>query len=291
MAALRQRWPRMTPYERRWLQLLADCCAASAAASAAAAAAAAAAVNQAVGARAGPVQQTGAGAAAAVAPLSVPVGPVPSSRELLARARELLLAAAEEQDEEGGGSEAQGNVSGSDILPPALFGSAPEPKRTFTSPLLTTAAGGSSSSGSSSSSSGGLVVDVVARYSYCEAREDAAVAELLDVDLGLEDGLPNSSSGANGSSRNDADDGSSTNDGGGSSRGGGSEGVSVAGLWPELGLLNHSCVPNAALLVVGGALYVRAGRVVLEGEEVTVSYLSAGAALGWVGGWVRMRTV
>ncbi|KAG2430567.1 hypothetical protein HXX76_010086 [Chlamydomonas incerta] len=286
VAALRQRWPRMTPRERRWLQLLGDCCAASAAASAAAAAAAAAALNQALGGRPGPGPQAGAlsataaagagAAAAAVAPLSAPVGQVASLSELLAQAQELLSSAAAEEDEAAAAtaeSGAEGNGSGNDLLPPALFGSAAK-KSTFTSPLLTAAATGSSN-GSSSSSGGGLVVDVVARYSYCEAREDAAVAELLDLDLGLEDGLPQGAAGSStaGSSSSSSVDGGA---GAGGGRGGGSEGVSVAGLWPELGLLNHSCAPNAALLVVGGALYVRAGWALLEGEEVTISYLGAG---------------
>ncbi|KAG2485215.1 hypothetical protein HYH03_016002 [Edaphochlamys debaryana] len=54
------------------------------------------------------------------------------------------------------------------------------------------------------------------------------------------------------------------------------EPASVLGLWPEAALINHSCAPNASVLPLGGALYVRAGRALQEGEEVTVSYLAAG---------------
>ncbi|KAG2446595.1 hypothetical protein HYH02_008580 [Chlamydomonas schloesseri] len=286
-AALRQSWPRMTPYERRWLQLLGDCCAASAAASAAAAAAAAAAVSQALGAAATP---GAVGAAAVVAPLSAPpVGRVASLRKLLVQARALVAEGADgaEGDQPGDAAaaaammasgatgEGDGSGSGSDILPPGLFGTAPA-KRGFTSPLLNLA-GSSSGGDGGGNSSKGLVGDVVARYSYCEAREDAAVAELLDLDLGLEDGMALDGSSSSRSRASVDDDGSSSSSSSsGRKKGGGSEGVSVAGLWPELGLMNHSCAPSAALLVVGGCLYVRAGRALLEGEELTVSYLSTG---------------
>ncbi|EFJ49703.1 hypothetical protein VOLCADRAFT_89688 [Volvox carteri f. nagariensis] len=54
--------------------------------------------------------------------------------------------------------------------------------------------------------------------------------------------------------------------------------VSCVGLWPEVALLNHSCCPNTALLVVGGVAYARAGRAVMEGEELTVSYLGTDVA-------------
>lgn len=77
---------------------------------------------------------------------------------------------------------------------------------------------------------------LVPRYSYCEGLEDAAVAELQEA------GDPGS----------------------------------CAGLWPELALLNHSCAPNAVVVVVGGAAYVRAARPIVEGEEVAVSYLGEG---------------
>ena len=45
------------------------------------------------------------------------------------------------------------------------------------------------------------------------------------------------------------------------------------GLWPEFALLNHSCAPNTSALVVGGRLLLRAARPVLEGDELTTSYL------------------
>jgi hypothetical protein len=52
--------------------------------------------------------------------------------------------------------------------------------------------------------------------------------------------------------------------------------LAFTGLWPRLSLLNHSCAPNTSVLVVGGALLLRAARPVLEGEELTTCYLGRG---------------
>ena len=51
------------------------------------------------------------------------------------------------------------------------------------------------------------------------------------------------------------------------------EPLAFNGLWPEFALLNHSCAPNTSALVVGGRLLLRAARPVLEGDELTTSYL------------------
>ena len=45
------------------------------------------------------------------------------------------------------------------------------------------------------------------------------------------------------------------------------------GLWPELGLLNHSCAPNAFVVVISNRAVVRAATAIPAGGEVTVTYL------------------
>ncbi|KAG1666526.1 hypothetical protein FOA52_014423 [Chlamydomonas sp. UWO 241] len=52
--------------------------------------------------------------------------------------------------------------------------------------------------------------------------------------------------------------------------------LAFTGLWPRLSLLNHSCAPNTSVLVVGGALLLRAARPVSEGEELTTCYMGRG---------------
>ncbi|GBF88897.1 hypothetical protein Rsub_01396 [Raphidocelis subcapitata] len=48
---------------------------------------------------------------------------------------------------------------------------------------------------------------------------------------------------------------------------------SVAGLWPEFALLNHSCAPNTCAAPFGNVLVVRAATPILAGEELTTCYL------------------
>ncbi|GLC45535.1 hypothetical protein PLESTB_001203900 [Pleodorina starrii] len=155
-----------------------------------------------------------------------------------------------------------------DILPPAIFGArtgGPPPSTGIQGPTTTTATTTTTTSSSSSSSGGGGVVsELVRRYSYAEAREDPVVSELLDLQQDTTPGPFASSSSSSSPSSASASASSS------------SSGLSVVGLWPEAALLNHSCAPNAGLLVLGGAAYVRAGRPLMEGEEVTVSYLGTG---------------
>ncbi|GFR51322.1 hypothetical protein Agub_g13687 [Astrephomene gubernaculifera] len=205
LMAVRQSYPRLTKLERRWLGLLCDCCATTA-----------------------PSTQHGttAPAAAAVPPpaaaaaASTAASAVCTTEGLLAQARALLAetaAGVAERDvtsssagaEASGGSNADSNpAAGAAVDAPSADGLAP------LTPLLPL---------------------LIQRYSYCEPREDPAVAELQQ--------LPPEAA------------------------------MSPAGLWPEAALLNHSCCPNASVLLVGGAMYVRAGRALLQGEEVTVSYL------------------
>ncbi|KXZ53118.1 hypothetical protein GPECTOR_7g1008 [Gonium pectorale] len=132
------------------------------------------------------------------------------------------------------------------ILPPSIFGAAASGPR-----------GGPQGPAPS-------LEDLIGRYSYTELREDPAVADLQDLDPDL--AAPSAARSADGSDL-DAMTAAAVADGGG---------ASVAGLWPEAALLNHSCCPNGSVLVLGGALYVRAGRALMEGEELTVSYLSKG---------------
>lgn len=56
----------------------------------------------------------------------------------------------------------------------------------------------------------------------------------------------------------------------------GGVGQSFLGLWPELALVNHSCVPNALTYVVGDHLYLRAIRDIPPGRQVTKNYLGLG---------------
>ncbi|KAL6751796.1 hypothetical protein V8C86DRAFT_2769007 [Haematococcus lacustris] len=50
---------------------------------------------------------------------------------------------------------------------------------------------------------------------------------------------------------------------------------SFIGLWPEVGLLNHSCAPNTALMLVGDRLLLRAAANIPSGGELLTSYLDA----------------
>ncbi|GIL54239.1 hypothetical protein Vafri_9815 [Volvox africanus] len=273
MEELRQSWTHLVPLERRWLLLLADCCAASCAPAAVAAAATAISTAAATAAAGQSAVAAAEMSVAAVAPSSSPLPPqlppVDVLEGLLLRARALLAEAQEaelaqvqqEQQQQQPGvvevDDADGTprpsvdsraltadaiitdanslaaTSRVQILPPVLFG---------TSTGFGTSSSGSSSTmsnisstSSSSGGGGGVLADLVQRYSYSEAGDDLALTALQDVSP-----------------------------------------VSCVGLWPEAALLNHSCCPNASLLVVGGAAYVRAGRPVLEGEELTMSYLGLG---------------
>ncbi|GLI61413.1 hypothetical protein VaNZ11_003608 [Volvox africanus] len=286
--ALRQSWTHLVPLERRWLLLLADCCTASCAPAVAAAAATTiataagtAASGQSVVAAA--VEMSGVAVAPEAAsspppqppPVDVLEGLLLRARALLAEVQEAELDQVQQQQQQqqqlqleqqqqptvAEAGDANGTprpsvtpcaltayaitdanslaaTSGAQILPPVLFGTS--------TGLGTSNIGGSSitssssstitSSSSSSSSGGGGVLADLVQRYSYSEGGDDLVL------TELQDVSP----------------------------------VSCAGLWPEAALLNHSCCPNASLLVIGGAAYLRAGRPVLEGEELTVSYLGLG---------------
>ena len=49
--------------------------------------------------------------------------------------------------------------------------------------------------------------------------------------------------------------------------------ASLAGLYPRVSLLNHSCVPNTRLVFRSGArLQVRASTAIAQGEPIHISY-------------------
>jgi SET and MYND domain-containing protein len=47
-----------------------------------------------------------------------------------------------------------------------------------------------------------------------------------------------------------------------------------AALYLEMAMLNHSCEPNCCIVFEGSQAVLRTLRVVEEGEELTISYLS-----------------
>lgn len=44
------------------------------------------------------------------------------------------------------------------------------------------------------------------------------------------------------------------------------------GLWPLAAFMNHSCFPNCLRMHIGNAMFVRAARPILAGEELTITY-------------------
>ncbi|GIL64435.1 hypothetical protein Vafri_18357 [Volvox africanus] len=55
--------------------------------------------------------------------------------------------------------------------------------------------------------------------------------------------------------------------------------MSVAGIWPEVALVNHSCAPNAAAVLLQDRLVVRATRRIPQGREVLLNWLGSPGAL------------
>ncbi|GLI67755.1 hypothetical protein VaNZ11_012008 [Volvox africanus] len=55
--------------------------------------------------------------------------------------------------------------------------------------------------------------------------------------------------------------------------------MSVAGIWPEVALINHSCAPNAATVLLQDRLVVRATRRIPQGREVLLNWLGSPGAL------------
>ncbi|EFJ18438.1 hypothetical protein SELMODRAFT_419787 [Selaginella moellendorffii] len=53
----------------------------------------------------------------------------------------------------------------------------------------------------------------------------------------------------------------------------GSGGSYVPGLWASVGLINHSCIPNASKMSIGDVVFVRAAKDLKAGDEVLLSYL------------------
>ncbi|GAX81155.1 hypothetical protein CEUSTIGMA_g8588.t1 [Chlamydomonas eustigma] len=53
-----------------------------------------------------------------------------------------------------------------------------------------------------------------------------------------------------------------------------------AGIWPELALANHSCLPNAMCILVGDRMVMRAVRDIVPDDEVTISYLAPAGLSG-----------
>lgn len=50
-------------------------------------------------------------------------------------------------------------------------------------------------------------------------------------------------------------------------------------LHPKLAMVNHSCVPNAAVSFSGRKAFLRAELPIKEGDEVTISYIGKPQAL------------
>lgn len=53
------------------------------------------------------------------------------------------------------------------------------------------------------------------------------------------------------------------------------------GVWPEISLVNHSCVPNTQPVLIGDRLLLRAASDIPEGGELTISYLGAEVRHSW----------
>lgn len=244
--ALTRGWQRMTRLERSWLQLLCDCCSELDVAA-----------TSSVGS--GGKGTAGRKTAEAVAEEQQHATAGGTGRQG-AGGRGSLLERAQRLVQPGVTGVANGDVDGyrepeqltggtsfpqlQDFSPPAPLAPSHAPASTPSPTIVSLATHSSGGTAAMTPAPPSVPPLLVQRYSYCEGLEDAAVAELQEA------GDPGS----------------------------------CAGLWPELALLNHSCAPNAIVVVVGGAAYVRAARPIVEGEEVVVSYLGEGGFGNGAGG-------
>ncbi|KAF5842744.1 hypothetical protein DUNSADRAFT_5510 [Dunaliella salina] len=56
----------------------------------------------------------------------------------------------------------------------------------------------------------------------------------------------------------------------------------LIGIWPEFSLINHACLPNAAHVLLGGRMVVRAIAPIMPNQEITVNYLGHAALAPYV---------